>query len=148
MSDFATIWDAVSGDWKMAGTQVATGGDLATAVIISVFTDRLANVDDLIPDGTANPRGWWGDSGATYRVGSRMWLLERSKKTADVLQRAKDYLAEALQWLIDDGVVAKFDIVTEFGPGPRLYANVVTFRADGTRIAQRFQWAWASLIPG
>lgn len=148
MSDFTTYLDnsAQTGDWKLVGTQLATGADLVTAILISVFTDRIANADDVIPDGTNDPRGWVGDLGATYPIGSRMWLISRAKQTPDVLKRAKDYLVEALQWLIDDGVVAKFDIVTEFGPG-QLRAGVTAWQPDGSQVSQSFSWVWASLVP-
>jgi phage gp46-like protein len=148
MTDIATVWKDVAGDWQMSGSQLASGGDLVTAVLISVFSDRLANTDDVIVDGSNDPRGWWGDMGASYPVGSRIWLLSRAKKTADILLKAKDYLAEALQWLIDDGVVVKFDITTEWGEPNALYASVVAWRSDGSKVAQRFQWVWSSLLPG
>ena len=149
MTDFATIWDAAAAqcDFVMAGTQPATGGDLATAILISVFSDRQAETDDTIPDLTGDARGWWGDVDEPVKIGSRMWLLERSKATPDVPLRAKDYLAEALQWLIDDGVVAKFDIETELA-GEQLHARVTAWRADGSTVAQHFSWVWSALTPG
>jgi phage gp46-like protein len=148
MSDFATIWNQAEAncDWVMSGTQPATGGDLGTAILISVFTDRIAEPDDAIPDLTTDPRGWWGDIDEPHRVGSRMWLLSRSKQTPDVLLRAKDYLAEALQWLIDDGVVKKFNIEAEFS-GAQLHARVTAWRSDGAALAQRFSWVWGKLTP-
>lgn len=148
MSDIAAIWDPSIArcDWLMNGAQLAGGGDLVTAILTSVFSDRLAEPDDRIPDGTTDARGWWGDLDETYRVGSRIWLLERAKATNDVLLRAKNYLAEALQWLIDDGVVAKFEIETEF-VGSDLRAGVTAFDRDGNRVVDRFSWVWAQLAP-
>lgn len=148
MSDFATVWNQVTSgcDWVMQGTQPAIGGDLGTAILISIFSDRLAEPDDKIPDLTSDARGWWGDLEEDYRVGSRMWLLSRSKQTPDVPIRAKVYLAEALQWLIDDGVVMKFDIETEF-VGNQLHAGVTAHRSDGTTVAQHFSWVWNALAP-
>lgn len=148
MSDFATVWrnDTFTGDWALQGTQLLTGGDLITDMLIQIFSDRQAEPDDVIPDGTTDPRGWWGDFGAAYRVGSRMWLLNRSKKTPDVLLRAKDYIAEALQHLIDDGVVVKFDIVPEFVSN-QLRVGVTAWRKDGSTEAHKFSWVWGVLTP-
>jgi len=148
MSDFVTVWNSQSlgCDWVMQGTQPATGGDLGTAILISVLSDRLAEQDDKLPDGTDDPRGWWGDMDADYRVGSRMWLLSRSKQTPDVLLRAKSYLTEALQWLIDDGVVKSFDVATEFFEN-QLHASITAWRTDGSAVAQRFSWVWSVLTP-
>jgi len=147
MTDITTTWDVlnVRGDWVMDGTQLQSGSDLATAVLISVFTDRLANPDDVIPDGSNDPRGWTGDLGETVLIGSRMWLLERAKQTQQTLNDAFDYLTEALQWLIDDGAVARIDIKTEWTRPSMLGAMVVLFKQDGTELAMKFTWAWAGV---
>src|SRR5260370_260114 len=107
MSDTTIIWNPALGygDWDMDGAQLVAGDDLLTAVYISLFTDRVASPDDVIPDGTQDPRGWWGDAGQDVLIGSRLWLLNRAKQTTETLNLAKDYITEALKWLIDDGVV-------------------------------------------
>lgn len=79
---------------------------LVRAVIISLFTWRRANADDVPPEGER--MGWWGDSVPTIandRIGSRLWLLRREKLLPATLQRAEGYARESLQWLIDDGLV-------------------------------------------
>ena len=147
MSDTTTIWDIANsrGDWAMAGSLLQTGSDLQTAILISLFTDRIADPDDVIPDGSNDPRGWWGDSGSTVLIGSRLWLLQRAKQTAETLQRAYDYIVEALQWLIDDGVVARFDILVEWTQTSELGAQVVAYKQDGSTIANAYTWAWQGL---
>lgn len=102
-------------DWRLEGAALAGEAGLESAIIISLFTDRRANDDDVIPDGSDNKRGWWGDSYPDIdkdRIGSRLWLLHREKDTQAVMNRAKDYAAEALQWLIDDGVARRVDVTT------------------------------------
>lgn len=91
---------------------------LETAVLISLFTDRRAKDDDILPDPDSDDkRGWWGDlvSPATEgdQIGSRLWLLERSKTLPSILQKAKQYTKEALQWLIDDGAAVRIEVETE-----------------------------------
>ena len=86
---------------------------LVRAVIISLFTWRRAHDDDALPNAGMSRMGWWGDSFppiANDRIGSRLWLLARSKLTDSTAQQAQDYAEEALQWLIDDGVAARVDI--------------------------------------
>lgn len=146
MSDTSTVWNAQQGygDWALVGAQLQAGQDLITAILISVFTDRVAAADDSIIDGSNDPRGWWGDTDQTYPIGSRMWLLKRAKQTQETAQRARDYLAEALQWLIDDGVVGSFDITTQWinaQPGT-LGAWIVAYQPDGTKVSQAFSWTW------
>ncbi|MEJ1402584.1 MAG: phage GP46 family protein [Candidatus Sedimenticola sp. (ex Thyasira tokunagai)] len=96
-------------DLALNGADLAVDDSLQTAVILSLFTDRRAEADDIIPDGTDNRRGWWADTLADIegdRIGSRLWLLSREKDLSEVLARAKEYAEEALQWLIDDGVAS------------------------------------------
>lgn len=144
MTDIAISWDAAHarGDWTVTGPDLTTGNDLETAILVSLFTDRMAAPDDVIPDGSGDPRGWWGDQGETHQIGSRLWLLERAKQTTDTLQRAYDYIAEALQWLIDDGVVARFDITVQWVSGGFLGAQVVAYEQSGTTVSSAFKWVW------
>jgi phage gp46-like protein len=147
MSDTSTIWvrDLGRGDWHLTGANLQSGNDLETAILISLFSDREANPDDVIPDGTGDPRGWIGDIGQPYKIGSRIWLLARAKQTQETLRRANDYIAEALQWLIDDGVVARFDITTEWTRASMLGANVVAYQKSGAASALNFNWVWKAI---
>ncbi|MBA3027434.1 MAG: hypothetical protein FP816_01275 [Desulfobacteraceae bacterium] len=94
----------------------AVDNTLKTAVILSLFTDRLADEDDVLPDGGTDRRGWWGDIFPEVGgdlTGSRIWLLSREKQLPSVLRRAGQYAKEALQWLLDDGVILGLDVVAE-----------------------------------
>jgi phage gp46-like protein len=127
VTDLALIWDPVGMGVDMA----VTGGDLAidpglrTAVVISLLTDRLADADADIPDGTADRRGWWADlpldtpdaPPAPDLIGSLLWLLSREKQTPETARRAEHYAREALKWMIDDGVASSVDAAASF---PRL----------------------------
>lgn len=147
MSDVTTVWIPAlgRGDWVLQGADLQSGADLVTAVLISFFSDRVANADDEIPDGTGDPRGWWGDAGERYPLGSRLWLLERAKESAETAARAKDYLIESVKWLIDDGVVARFDISTAWIAPSQLGAQVVANRTDGSTVAMNFASVWQGI---
>jgi phage gp46-like protein len=147
MSDISTVWsrDFARGDWAAGGADLQAGNDLETAILISIFTDRETAPDDVISDGTTDPRGWIGDAGEDYKIGSRLWLLTRAKQTTETLQRASDYIAEALQWLIDDGVVARFDITVEWTRPSMLGALVVAYKGDGTETSMNFSWVWKAI---
>ncbi|MDA8092356.1 MAG: phage GP46 family protein [Betaproteobacteria bacterium] len=146
MSDITIVWDPTTGhgDWQVSGADLVGGNDLASAVLISIFSDRTAHPNDVIPDGTGDPRGWWGDD-AKYPVGSRLWLLARSKQTREVLASAQDYILEALQWLLDDGVAAAVDVGVEWTRPGMLGAQVVVRRHDGSAVTFNFAWAWAQI---
>jgi phage gp46-like protein len=145
MSDISTVWlpEIGRGDWLQNGAQLASGNDLVTAILISLFTDRVAAADDVIPDGSSDSRGWWGDDPANP-IGSRLWLLGRAKQVTDTLSRAQDYITEALQWLIDDGVVARFDILTEWTRSGMLGARIIAYEASGGIIALNSKSVWGS----
>lgn len=143
MSDITIVWNLATqtGDFAISGADLLTGDDLATSVLISILTDRVALPDDKIPDGTDDPRGWWADDAADL-IGSRLWLLARSKQTASVLGAARDYLVESLQWLIDDGVAASVDVYVEWTRAGMLGTQISVNRTDGTTAAMNFAFAW------
>lgn len=146
MADATISWDTANnrGDWSMSGPLLTTGSDLQTAIIISIFSDRIAQPGDVIPDGSNDPRGWWADD--TVPIGSRLWLLRRAKQTKETLQKAYDYLAEALQWMVDDGVVGRFDISTQWVRTSLLGAQITAYKPDGTLLTTgRYTWAWEGI---
>jgi phage gp46-like protein len=116
--DAALVWDQVAGAADLAltadGTDILVDSGLETDVLASLFLDRRANVDDDIPDGTTDARGWWADEHAAVPgdlIGSRRWLLDRSKRSGEVAKRLQHYDAEALAWLVDDGVAEDVTVV-------------------------------------
>jgi phage gp46-like protein len=165
MADVRTTWQPETapwgGDWLMAPPGLATDRDLETAVLLSLFTDALADEDDVLPDLTDDRRGWWGDweSPETIELGSRLWLLSREKSTEETRRRAEEYAAEALAWMLEDGpppwkrVAARVDVEAEWlevGPVPpsTLALRVRIVRDDGTVYDHGYAWAWEQLVTG
>lgn len=144
-TDAALAWTGAYVSDTVSGGDLATGLDLETAVLVSLFTDRMANRDDPIPDGSGDPRGWWGDIGEDKPIGSRLWLLDRSKQTQEVLNNARDYIFEALQWLVDDGVVASIDVQTQWVRDTFLGAQVTLYQPTGPNVSMTYAWAWNQL---
>lgn len=155
MADILTTWDPLllQGDWVLEPPDLAGGADLESAVILSLFTDRLALPDDPLPDPSdGDRRGWWADWNADEvfdqpvgLIGSRIWLLEREKATNDVRLRAEDYTREALQWLLDDDVADEVNVAAEWAgvaPG-RLDVAVEIIRNGRVLLARSYSWAWA-----
>lgn len=148
MSDISTIWmqEKLHADYMLDGYDLAKNTDLQTAILISVFTDRLAHPDDKIPDGTNDPRGWIGDDPQGPAIGSRFWLLDRSKRTPQVLVAAQGYLDECLQWLLDDQVVQKFVNTVEFTRPNMLGIEVIAYRQNGQQLpAMKFSYVWGQV---
>jgi len=82
---------------------------LRTAVLISLLTDRIALLTDVLPDNTGQRRGWW----ANPELGSRLWLLFRSSLTTDVPSKIEAFTLESLQWMIDEGVAQQVIVNAE-----------------------------------
>ena len=146
MPDIRTKWvaDALFGDWMIADGALDSGNDLATAVILSLFTDRRADDDDRLPDGL-DRRGWWGDGEADEGpMGSRLWLLSREKTTPETRRRAETYAREALQWLVDDGAADSVRVVAAYAPGvpTRLDIEVTIIRGGAPVLNERFADFW------
>lgn len=123
-------------DLVLNSYDLATEDGLRTAVIISLFTDRSAEADDEIPDGSDDRRGWWSDV-----LGSRLWLLARAKEMPDTLARARAYAIEALQWLIDDDVATAVEVTAEWAQRGVLALGVVITLADRDRFDDVFNYA-------
>ena len=147
MVDFVHIWSAeiLAGDWLFEAPSLADGQDLRTSVIISLFTDRQARPDDIIPDGSDDRRGWWADNPTDTNIGSRLWLLSREKRLESVRVRAIEYARESLQWLIDDRVASSIDIEAAWHGLDRLDLGVIINRTSGKIEAYRFDWVWQQI---
>jgi phage gp46-like protein len=124
--------------------------DLATAIILSLFSDARARDDDPLEPGESK-RGYWGDTYAEIdkdKFGSRLWLLRREKVVAKVLVRAKQYAQEALQWLIDDRVAEKITVTTEIigkSPNGILGIRVEVKKPNQTTQSYQFDYAWEQI---
>jgi phage gp46-like protein len=133
--DIALKWDPQKweADIVLAGADLLGDDTLETSIIISLFADRRAQPDDVLPNedpnhpGGGDRRGWWADwyspdmlarqqaipgtvSPPAQRIGSRLWLLARSKQLPKVVSAAQQYGQEALQWLVDSGIASSLTV--------------------------------------
>lgn len=104
--DVALVYDANAKAFDLAiqGGDLVTDSTLQTAVLLSLYTDRRALPEDVLPDDGTDRRGWWCDAYSDRLQGSRLWLLSREKDLDSVLRRAEEYAKEALTWVIEDGI--------------------------------------------
>ncbi|WP_033458863.1 phage GP46 family protein [Bordetella bronchiseptica] len=103
------------------------------AVVISLFTWRRALGSDPV-DGS-DLQGWWGDSFpavADDRIGSRLWLLRRRTLGEQTRRDAITYAREALQWLIDDGILLEVEVTAERQGNSLLAMRIVGIYANGS----------------
>lgn len=153
MRDIRVVFDPDlwTGDLELEDGDLASDEGLQTAVILSLFTDRRAEPDDEIPDGSDDRRGFWGDAippivdGETLeedRFGSRLWLLDREKKITEVVNKAREYCEEALEWMIKIKIVNRIEIETFAQGDDILAAQMRMYRPNGDAVNFRFDKIW------
>ena len=135
MSNIALVWnnDQQRGDWQVSGGRIKTGNLLTSAVLISLFTDRVAQPDYIPDDGSGDRHGWWHDTFEGVPIGSRLWQLRR-RKIANrqlLINEATDIIKEAMQWMIDQGIAFKVDVKVNLMPaGIGSSGNLLEFRVN------------------
>ena len=149
-SDIKLIWDndTQEADIDFIDEDLVRENGLESAVIMSLFTDRRAKEDDTLDDKN-DLRGWWGDrldvDANDDKIGSRIWLLERSKTTNQTIVKLKEYILEALDWMVEDGVAMKVDAEVERQGDPgndRLAFSVTIYKIDGNNETYKFDDLW------
>ena len=114
---------------------------LHRALMISLFTWRRANADDVVDDGER--MGWWGDTLNGDKIGSRLWLLGREKLTNATVKRAKTYAVEATKWMTKRAVDAVNVQAVRTGVyDMELHIELVV---DGRRESVGFKDLWSHL---
>jgi phage gp46-like protein len=150
---------SVSVDWLVLGDGSLDDTDaLATAVIVALGTDRLADSSDMLPDpDSTDRRGWWGDLDAEeiwggWAIGSRLWLMHRAKITGSgaaegsTLVRIKHYIQEALAPFIALKVATSMNVDVQRVDTQRIDAYITLYRGPLMAVELRYQILWADII--
>lgn len=128
---------------------------IKAALLASLMLNRRADPEDILPYGyqgkegalTDDRQGWVGDILDTKGrlVGSKLWQLDQELATQETLQRARQYMREAVQWSIDDGYVSKLEIEDEQPTPNRFNLNLSFFMINGERWQLRFDYETGEL---
>ena len=121
--------------------------DLDSAVIISLFTWARASAGEV--DENAPRFGWFGDkidADNTDSTGSKLYLLKRKKITNQTIMDSREYIEQALQWMIEDGVATEIKVEVERNASDvnRADALVQIVRGDRSRTME-FNDLWSFL---
>ena len=86
--------------------------EILAAIMISLFTDARATDEEYQEVSNWEPpkRGYWADQLDGTNSGSKIWLLKRSPRDYETLEKAELYANEALEWMIKDNLVKQIDI--------------------------------------
>lgn len=157
-----TVWDPVNnwGTWTEAKpTEPQNKGGLqarhalATAILLSLFTWKRAAPYEMKNDPDADPQGWWGDAidlgEGEAPLGSKLHLLLRGRADQATGRLAVAYALEALQPIVDQGAVARFDVNYVLDEVKGLLGLAVdAYGQDGTKIySQKFEQLWRQEYP-
>ncbi|WP_051396734.1 phage GP46 family protein [Bradyrhizobium elkanii] len=130
---------------------------LATAVIVALGTDALADKDDILPDPDSTNRcGWWGDLDAEliwkgWPIGSKLWLLRRAKinsaasREGATLVLVEEYIRDAIQPFVDRRICTGFDVWATRVDKQRIDALIRIYRGPEREIELRYAVLWDAL---
>lgn len=134
-------------DIFLQGSDLATGTDIYTAVIISLFSWARAKAEDDVPKNSPK-YGWWGDQisdDTNHRTGSRLWLMKRYKLTQATANIATHFIKEALAWMITDGVISSMEITPEIAKDGKMDVNIRLYRYGEQMINLRYSELWKQI---
>lgn len=146
---------SVTLDWNLLddGTLDDTQA-LATAVMVALGTDSLADADDILPDPDSSDRaGWWGDLDAEeiwqgWPIGCKLWLLKRSKITGpeawegSTTMRVEQYISDAIAPFIAQRIGSQFRVEATRVGKEQINALVRIYRGPALEIELRYQILW------
>lgn len=78
--------------------------DFSTSLGVSLFTDKRVSASEVSQ--AVLRRGWIGDvvpRTEFFKIGSKMWLFEQSRRDELTLAALADAAEESLQWIITSG---------------------------------------------
>lgn len=136
MADVGLIWQDGWADILLneSSTDLQTGKDLKTAILVSLFSDSRANPEELLLD--EDPRGWWSRD-----LGSLLWLLARQKATLQNLEKGIQYIKDALNWLIVQNIAKSIDVTGTIENRSK-FNFIITIKKSND---YRFQYLWENI---
>ena len=131
-------------DLSFVNWDLAPEDGLETSILISLFSDARVT-DDELPLGELDKRGFWGDAVNNpqgYALGSKLWLLDRSKITDEVLEEAREYCEQALQWLLEDSIAESVTVETRYIDNQSMGITIEIVRPSRNRVSSKFDFIW------
>ena|SRR5690348_11728614 len=143
MTDIALIYIDGQFDFQLSDNDFMKDEGLETAIIISLFTDRRVRPEEL-PVEETDRRGYWADAinDDGDLIGSKLWLLKREKITSEVLVKARQYCEEALQWLVDDNIADRVDVITERTDLNQISIEIDIIKPHDGSVSRKYAFIW------
>lgn len=129
--------------YVLGGLETEIG--LENAVLISLFTDARI-LEEELPKNEIIRGGWFGDAISDYandRIGSKLWLLDRTSNLKDARNKAEQYAREALDWMIIDGVAQSITVKAFVSNRERIDLDINILKPnERATFFWRFQLFW------
>jgi phage gp46-like protein len=149
---------SVTCDWNLLadGTLDETEA-LATAIIVALGTDGLADVGDVLPDPDSTDRmGWWGNLDAPeiwngWDLGCLLWLHKRDKITPSqsiygaTTTRVEYHIRDAIQPFVNARIGSSFDVLVERTGREQISALIRIYRGPTLEVDLRYQILWQDI---
>jgi phage gp46-like protein len=151
---------SVTIDWQLLSDGTLDDSmALATALVVALGTNGLADVNDRLPDPDSTDRqGWWGDMDTDtiwngWPIGSRLWLLTRAaiegpeSKFGATQSWIMNYITETLQPFIDRKIASRFQIMSARVTKQQIDVVIRVYRGPIAAIDLQYQLLWQGITP-
>lgn len=117
---------------------------LENYVSILLFSNRRADDSDIIPDGSPDRQGFWGDTLLGFSLGSKLWELQRMSIGNKLIVQAKQFAEDALKILIDEGIADSVSVDVTKNPNNKneLVFKVLIIKLDKGSIGYSYYYNW------
>lgn len=140
----AIIWNSGTGrgDVEITPAGLRQDDGLETMVLQILFTDIRADDSDVLPDGTDDLRGWVGDTFSDQAWGSKLWLLDRSKLTTEVRNKAVTYAQTALDRHLKPDYASSVVVTGSIPQFQLLQLDIAITKRDGSAMSMSIKQRW------
>ena len=109
-----------------------------STLIVSLFTDARADENEVpVPE---DRRGWIGNLGYSFQIGSKLWLYSQSRVTPALVSAVRSEVQSALDFYVTDGLVKSIDVTAEMiGSG---VSFSVTINRHNSKVDTRYFELW------
>lgn len=142
MSDPAIIFDGIGYTLQTEDGDLLADDGLENAVLISLLTDQRVTALEVPVPGDSR-RGWWADELAEIpgdKIGSKLWLLDRSVITDANLQKWEFYARQSLKWMITDMIAEEVICTATRIENDRIHLKIELVRPDSENDVFSFLW--------
>ena len=130
------------GDIEFDGSDFVMDGGFETSELITTFTDIRVLEEEALDSNDLG--GWFGTELLGYEIGSKIWLLRRSKINDETLTLLEQYFVDGRQWKIDEGIIDSVTVTATKTRGMNDWIDIriIELAPDGVNHDHKFKLHW------